>query len=368
MHLVLIPPWFETPNHPTAGKAVKDLAFALPRHGLKVNLLFQSGENLPLQSTLQHDIAVWHSHCTIKGKLFPIWNTISIRAYIKVFRAYIHKHGLPDLIHIHGYTCLPIATYIKKKFNIPFVYTEHSSTVLQNKLNIIEQRIIKWYAHQAAAITAVSAALGDRLHALCTSSVQIIPNTIDFDYFVPRSVVRSDDLLMINLLNKNKQVDLGIRVFERWCDDHPQATLHIIGDGPERNVLQDLANSTKDRATVIFHGEKASDYWLPILQTAACLLSLSKSETFGVTVLEALACKTPVVALNNQGINEIAPLIDLVLLPLESNAAMIYTALIQAVSQPVTTEQRDKLKSKFDYNTVAQLYQSIYSKAIQKVQ
>ena len=61
MHILFIPAWFESPNHPTSGKAVKDLAIALTRSGLQVNILFQSKFRLPDVQQLEEGVLLFHS-------------------------------------------------------------------------------------------------------------------------------------------------------------------------------------------------------------------------------------------------------------------------------------------------------------------
>ncbi len=362
MHVLFIPSWFETPALPTAGKAIKDLALALSNQGLKINILFQSHATLPLQSNLTQGIEIWHSPCQKRGNLYPIWNSTSLQAYLRTFRDYILRHQIPDLIHVHGYAVLPIANLLKSKFGIPFIYTEHGSNILQRKTNFIVNYLIHKMVAHASATTAVSKALSKELYNITTQFVQVIPNTIDFNYFVPGT--STEDIIMINLLNKNKQVGLGMLAFDLWSKEHPESKLHIIGDGPQKQSLEQLASHLHCKNKIYFHGEVSSNYWLPLLQSARYLLLMSKSETFGVVALEALACQVPVISLNNQGLESISELIELELLPLNSTASFIYEKMKQKENESISYEKRNNLKSQFDYPIVANQYMSLYSRII----
>ncbi|MBL0110169.1 MAG: glycosyltransferase [Saprospiraceae bacterium] len=365
MHILFIPTWFETPTHPTSGKAVKDLAYALARYGhdLTIHILYQSPESLPLTQTFDNQIELWHSHCDERGKLYPVWNTYSIRSYNKVLQNYTKKHGVPDLIHIHSYPSLAIAAYFNKIYGIPFFYTEHSSKVAQDNLNYIEKTLIRKYTIKANGVSAVGHHLAHTLDKIIHRPVKVIPNTLDFDYFYPDKKIHTEDLIMINLLNKNKQVDLGIKTYLLWQKHHPHAKLHIIGDGPEKEDLTIQINHLSQSDHILLYGEQHPNEWLHLLQSSACLMLLSKFETFGVVAAEALACGVPVVALENNGINEITNNEEIAILPVTSTEREVLDGIEQVIKKGNVhfINLREKLKSRLDYPEVASQYLSFYN-------
>lgn len=371
MHILFIPAWFETPDRPTAGKAVKDLAYALVREGIKVNFLFQSRAPLPLVTLLNHQIEVWNSYSIWPGKLFPLWNRVSLWSYHRVFKKYIRNHGIPDLIHIHSYPQLPLANSLFRKYGLRVIYTEHSSKIAQQKLNWPERYLIKICTGDYIRVVAVSEFLKAGLTAILPGiNIQVIPNTIDFDYFLPGSKSPAPRLIMINLLNKNKQVNLGIEVFASWMKRHPVAELHIIGDGPEQKALERLAGNYGLQHAIKWWGEKQVEEWLPQLQASTALLLLSRYESFGVVVLEALACGVPVVCLQNHGIDDILKNTRIPVLPADADEKQITDALDEIILQfdpPYAIRLREELKVKFDFPVVAQQYIALYNDLLNQV-
>ena len=367
MHILFIPTWFETPDHPVRGRAMKDLAYALVREGVKVNFLFQSGEKIPQISRLEHGVEIWNSFSTARGKLYPLWNSSSLSAYQNTFENYQTAHGRPDLVHVHSYPVLAIAHLLRRKYGIPFVYTEHSSKIAGQKINFVERVLINHYLEKKTPVFAVSQYLKDRLSAYTRHSIGVLPNTIDFSLFSPGLVAHPRHLLMVNTLDQNKQVDLGIKAFARWQKQIPDACLHIIGEGPERIHLEQLIQQLGLQGSVRLWGEKGVLEWLPLLKSASCFLLMSRSESFGVVVLEALACQVPVVALQNKGIGEIPLVPGLYILPLFSNEVDISQAIEQAISE-FDEEQlalsRAMLQSLFDYPVVAGKYMEEYHKLL----
>lgn len=368
MHILIVPAWFETPDRPTAGKAVKDLAYALALEGIKVNILFQSRTRLPYPVLLQYQIEVWHAHSSIPGKIYPVWNWISLWSFDHVFKQYLNKHGLPDIIHVHSYSMLAIARYLSDKYQIRIVYTEHSSKVAQSKLNAIEKKLLSFYLDQRIKIIAVSEFLKSGLQKLIPGfKIQVIPNTIDFSYFIPGQRSRTSQFIMINLLNQNKQVDLGIRSFAHWSKKSPEASLHIIGDGPEKQSLKRLAETLAIQNQIVWWGEKQIENWLPILQSSSGLLFLSKFESFGVVALEAIACGVPLIVIQNQGINDIIDKNQIPILRANANETAIAAAMndvLENYSKSAAIDLRNQLQTRFDYPVVARQYIEVYKSCL----
>lgn len=94
-----------------------------------------------------------------------------------------------------------------------------------------------------------------------------------------------------------------IDTVELYCKKNDNAHFLIIGDGPEKDKIVDYCNSKKLQTHITFTG------FIPnIIEALKCLnifLITSETEGLGTSVLDALACKVPVVATNAGGIPEI---------------------------------------------------------------
>jgi alpha-1,6-mannosyltransferase len=78
--------------------------------------------------------------------------------------------------------------------------------------------------------------------------------------------------------------------------------LDVYGEGPHRGELEEIARG----APVVFHGHVAGRRALSRLVSAADIaLSVCPGETFGLAVLESLACGTPVVTADSGGAREL---------------------------------------------------------------
>ena len=72
--------------------------------------------------------------------------------------------------------------------------------------------------------------------------------------------------------------------------------LEIVGEGRERPRLQGLVRAMNEGHRIAFHGAADTDGVVNALARSHCCVSASNFETFGVTLIEAMASGLPVVA------------------------------------------------------------------------
>ncbi len=106
-------------------------------------------------------------------------------------------------------------------------------------------------------------------------------------------------ILYVGRLVRHKRVDLLIKSFEEVIKSFPEAVLWIAGDGPERAHLEGMA---RDRnLPVRFLGWISEEEKIRAMKMAWCLAFPSEKEGLGLVLLESMACRTPVVAVNSGG-------------------------------------------------------------------
>lgn len=94
-------------------------------------------------------------------------------------------------------------------------------------------------------------------------------------------------VVVLGRLVSYKRVDMAIKIFRGVKEKVPDARLMIVGDGPERRKLEELAAGVAD---VKFMGFVSEEKKLEILQRAKVLISCSEFEGFGMVPIEAFAC------------------------------------------------------------------------------
>lgn len=161
--------------------------------------------------------------------------------------------------------------------------------------------IYLWYTHKMVSIKLYLATIlsnrvftaSEESFRLDTPKLRIVGHGIDTDFFSPNpSVVRSDHVLSVGRLMKSKRHDLIIRAAAFSGKE-----LRIIGDGPERKNLEDLAYAIGAR--VHFMGGLNQTQVRDEYQKAAFFIHTSETGSLDKVTLEALACGLSVVTTSN---------------------------------------------------------------------
>lgn len=162
---------------------------------------------------------------------------------------------------------------------------------------------------RADAIIAVSDGVADDLisnFGLSRSQIDVIYNpaisddvfdkmneTIEHTWFDADQVHKT--IVSLGRLSEQKDYFTLLRAFDR-VRNNSDTRLVIIGDGPQRNELEELTNRLGIQDDVSFEGYVKNPF--PYVKAADLFVLSSRFEGFGVVIVEALACGTPVVATN----------------------------------------------------------------------
>ncbi|MDQ3696461.1 MAG: glycosyltransferase family 4 protein [Gemmatimonadota bacterium] len=135
-------------------------------------------------------------------------------------------------------------------------------------------------------------------------TIRVIYPGIDAGHYTPAPALRAERPLFAFLgrLKRYKGIDLVIRAFAELR--HPTAALEIAGTGDYRADLERLARSLDLGGRVRFLGFIPESEKLELLRRAWALVFASPKEGWGITNLEAAACRTPVVASDSPGLRE----------------------------------------------------------------
>jgi len=157
---------------------------------------------------------------------------------------------------------------------------------------------------RAAAVLAPSEAVADDLRTMIgleRTAIRVVGNPVVPDGFSADGVARPADMpsdglpvfVAIGRLAPIKDFTTLLRAFRRVLEKRP-AHLVILGEGPERDRLRALAGELGLNEGLRLPGLVSDPF--PYLAHAAALVVSSISEGFGNTIIEAMACGTPVVA------------------------------------------------------------------------
>jgi teichuronic acid biosynthesis glycosyltransferase TuaC len=203
------------------------------------------------------------------------------------------------------------AAMIGRQLGKPVVITARGTDINLLPHYALPRKMILWAAKCAAALITVSSALKTALMQLGVDAgkITVLRNGVDTNLFHPvdRVVERArlgltgKVLLMVGNLVPLKGHDLVLRALAEF----PEARLLVIGEGSEERNLKTLAGALQIQDRVRFLGAMPQQLLPPYYAAADALVLASCREGWPNVLLEAMACGTPVVAVNVGGIPEI---------------------------------------------------------------
>ncbi len=203
------------------------------------------------------------------------------------------------------------ALLLARRFGVPLVVTARGTDLNLLPADPAARRHLERLAREADALVAVSRALAAVWRQLGAPEerVQVVENGVDLELFRPlerevareRLGLRGPLLLTVGELSERKGVDVAVRTLAHLPGWH----LALVGEGPLRRRLEDLARALGVAERLAFAGARPQRE-LP-LWYAACDVFLLPSRREGLpnVVLEALACGRPVVAARVWGLPEV---------------------------------------------------------------
>lgn len=246
----------------------------------------------------------------------------------------------PDLLHAHW--ILPaglLAMVIGRLRRVPFIVTAHGADAhaLNGRLG---RRIKRFVLRRALGVYPVSSEIEQLLRPLAPGSVaSALPMGVDVDQLRHRCGPRapqSSRLLFVGRLSDKKGVDVLLRSLAIL---DPHVELEIVGDGPDRAMLEALAADLGVAARVSFRGHCARQEVIDAYRSAGAVVIPSVTGEGGdrdgtpVVLMEALALGVPVVATDLGGIGEaLTDDQDGLLVP-ERDVASLATAMQRIVTE-----------------------------------
>jgi glycosyltransferase involved in cell wall biosynthesis len=230
-----------------------------------------------------------------------------VRASYLGFRQARKLIGNPDILHVNvGYPSGILAFVLRKLIGYKYVITEHSSAYTREDGRYIGSPLYVRLATRciyknAEAVIAPSKYL---LNALKTSDLVanhgvVIPNVVDIPKRIhpkPRYTGPAKVLTVSSLTDRDKNLASLIRSFAAVSSPVSEMELHIIGDGPDRTQLENLAVRLGQlNKGIFFHGLVSPEKLRSFYEEAPFFVINSNYETFSVATAEALAYGVPVI-------------------------------------------------------------------------
>ncbi|MDP3063456.1 MAG: glycosyltransferase family 4 protein [Chloroflexota bacterium] len=211
-----------------------------------------------------------------------------------------------DIVHIHEPLAplLPLSVlHFSESVNVGTFHAYHSS----NRMYGWSHPVLRHWFRKLDGRTAVSPMAMKFVSRFFPGEYRIIPNGIELDYFArPRPPIPEFDdgkmnILFVGRMEKRKGLRYLIEAYSRLKWEHPNIRLIIVGPGtPGKDVYRILGERCPE--DVVFTGPVPYGELPRYYQSCHifCAPATGK-ESFGIVLLEAMACSKPIVCTRIEG-------------------------------------------------------------------
>ncbi|EKY09123.1 N-acetyl-alpha-D-glucosaminyl L-malate synthase BshA [Capnocytophaga sp. oral taxon 332 str. F0381] len=300
------------PTFGGSGVVATELGLALARKGHQVHFITYS---YPVRlDFLEVNI---HFH-EVHVEEYPLFHYQPYELALSTKMVYVVKTYNIDILHVHYAIPHAYAGYMAKQMlkregiELPMITTLHGTDITLVGSHPNYKEAVTFSINESDGVTAVSESLKrDTLRLFnIDREIDVIPNFISLKkHTEPKECKRSvmahpDERIITHISNfrKVKRVEDVVRVFTKIQEKIP-AKLIMVGDGPDREIADQLCKNLGIKKRVLFLGN-TSDIE-QILCFSDLFLLPSMSESFGLSALEAMVAGVPVVSSNAGGIPEV---------------------------------------------------------------
>jgi len=288
---MFITSWYPTRADPVTGIFVKRHVEAVSRFCDVAVLSVVGYENLErgyeIEYSQENDVPT----VRVYYRETKFWKQFKIANFLRFMSASYfgskvmrEKFGVPHLVH--AIVVIPagiLALILKYLKGIPYIVTEHWSGYLPadggyKSKDVFTKLLTRVITANAKAVTTVSNTLAKAMssHGL-KKQYYVVPNVVDMRLFCPladrQDCKRTRILYVSRLSDRQKNVSGILRAIASVLLRRQDFELHIVGDGTDRALLEDVADNMRVKNRfVFFHGLKSPQEIVEFMQTADFLL------------------------------------------------------------------------------------------------
>ena len=363
------------PTFGGSGVVATELGLALARKGHQVHFITYS---YPVRlDFLEMNI---HFH-EVHVEEYPLFHYQPYELALSSKMAYVIKTYHIDILHVHYAIPHAYAGYMAKQMlkregiEVPMVTTLHGTDITLVGNHPTYKEAVTFSINESDIVTSVSESLKQdtlRLFRI-DKDIKVIPNFTNIKKSKETSpckrtvMAKPEELIVTHISNfrKVKRIDDVVRIFYGIQQKLP-AKLIMVGDGPEREIADQLCKDLGIKSKVLFLGN-TSDIDRILCFTDLFLLP-SASESFGLSALEAMAAGVPVVSSNTGGLPEVNEEgVSGYLCPIGDVKAMAEKAIYILEDKTRLAQFKQnarKVAERFDEDKIVPMYEALYYSAI----
>jgi glycosyltransferase involved in cell wall biosynthesis len=311
--ILVVPKWYPWPERPVFGIFCREHARALAtRHDVVV--LASLATPRPGFAIFRLEDAVEDGIRTLRVRyrrpfLRPAAMGCQLLGMLAAWRRLRREGWRPDVVHAHVFEAAPPALALGRLSRAPVVVTEHYTGFQRGLVTGYDRRLAKWSFEHADLVAPVSEELAGHLRDLAPRArFAVVPNVVDTTTFAPppesgRSRRGDAPARLLNVADLAGKK--GQSVLVRALAELPEATLDIVGEGPEREPLERLATELGVADRVRLLGARSREEVAEAMRAADIFVLPSFHENLPVVLIEAQASGLPAVATAVGGVPEL---------------------------------------------------------------
>jgi glycosyltransferase involved in cell wall biosynthesis len=316
IHVLTLTPFYPSAQDGANGCFIAESSACLEENGVK-NTIFamQPAYRGRRKGTGRAPHAEWISYLGPPGN--PGLAASGVFVYARILSAVRRLHNATgiDLIHAHApLPCGHAAALLSRELRVPFVVSVHGLDVFSSAnaggcARRWNRRVSEMVYREARRTICVSQRVRDEIltgiGAHCRALV--VYNGVDPNLFSPGSdsATCEPTILSVGNLIPTKGHELLLRAVAVLKRTIAGVTCDIVGDGPERTRLQQVARDLQISDRTTFVGRQSRASVAEFLRRSKIFCLPSRYEGLGCVYLEAMAAGKPAVGCRGQGIAEI---------------------------------------------------------------
>lgn len=316
IHVLTLTPFYPSEQDEAAGCFVSEPLEALTRAGVRHTVMaLQPLYRQRLRASRSGVAGEWLRYFSFPGNPgLPAAGAFAFARIVGRVREMQQKSRI-DLIHAHGpLPCGHAAMLLSQELGISFVVSVHGLDAYATEqvggragewCRRVSQRVYRASSRVICVSERVREEVLRGIGQGCRTSV--VYNGVDPELFFPANSPDNDTPIVLSVGNliPIKGHHTLIRAIASVATNFPQLKLELIGEGPERQRLEDLARELGIADRVQFRGRQPRREVAAAMQRCAVFALPSRYEGLGCVYLEAMAAEKPVIGCRGQGIAEI---------------------------------------------------------------
>ncbi|MDR3746298.1 MAG: glycosyltransferase family 4 protein [Acidobacteriaceae bacterium] len=276
-----------------------------------------------------------------------------------------------DVVHAHGYKSDIYVYLALRGLGVPLVSTCHTwydTDWIVSMYGRLDRFVLRKYSQ----VVAVSDEVKQRLlkAGVHAEKIRIVRNGIDLRPFAGALRPAEKQELIVGLVGRlawEKGVDIFLRTAARVLGEAPETRFVVVGDGPDREKLEQLIDELKIRESVTILGQR--DDMPSVYASLDVMVSSSRQEGLPMAILEGMACGLPLIATT---VGEVPSVVidgcTGILVPAE-NVELLATNILELLRDPARRAQlgtaaRKLIEEQYSAARMTADYLCVYEEAI----